>query len=163
MANHDWLQNRFLVALGKWENVCSGQVEDEDFERSFVARALAEWPARCSELKKLIERFETEMSPIQVLTGPPLSSCDPETRAWLSGVIDRLWRDRIGVEELVGSATAALKGVNRSFGELKRALATDSPQRESRERVAEAVKAFRRSCERLAGAISRFPSEILVA
>jgi hypothetical protein len=163
LANHDWLQNRFLVALGKWENVCSGQVEDDDFEESFVSRGLREWPARCAELEKLIVRFETEMSPAQVLTVPPLLSCDTETKVWLSALIDSVWRKRIGVEELVGSATEALEAVNRSFDVLKEALIRGRLSPGRCEQVATAVISFRRSCERLAGALSRFPSEILVA
>lgn len=158
-ASHDWLQNRFLVVLGKWENVCDGQVEDEEFERTVVERELTVWADRRSQLAQLIERFEGEMSPVQVLNDPPLSACDTDTKEWLGELIHEAWLEQVAVPALVKTATDALAGADAAFESLQD-LRGDGLRGEE---LGDGVHAFRKSCEQLARAISRFPSEILIA
>jgi len=162
-TNHDWLQNRFLVALGKWENVRLGLVEDDNFEEWFVRVGLAEWPGRRSKMVSLLGRFEVEMSPAQIFGCPPLCSCDAPTRIWLSNVVHQLWLERSGVERHLSCANLALEEASARFLELGRALFA-APRGASLEQdqVLAELRRFRISCEQLAQSLSRFPSMILV-
>ena len=162
-VNHDWLQNQFILALGKWENVCNGDVEDERFESVFVPGALRDWPRRREDVAGLIGRFEVEMSPTRLFDDPPLSRCDAEIKAWLPDLIHSLWLERYRVKELVCTAREALEEADRAFSELELRLASAEADAGGRGSVvAGAVAEFRTRCERLARCISKFPSEIRV-
>jgi len=162
-VNHDWLQNQFILALGKWENICNGDVEDERFEAAFVPGGLRDWPQRREDLSGLIDRFEREMSPIRLFADPPLSHCDTKTRAWLPDLIHSLWLERYRVKELVFAAREAIESADRAFFALKRFFPREgSNSRDRSSDLARAVAEFRTRCEQLARCISKFPSEIRV-
>jgi hypothetical protein len=162
--NHDWLKNRFIVALNSWLRLLDGAIEDSILENSFLAEVLPQWEARRSEASDLIREFEKEMSPRTLLAEPPLSRCDGQTKQWLGELIHGLWLVRVAAKELTASAESCVAAADAAYAELTQAvkirpkgelLPAMKPHRHLFER-------FRDACQKLGAAMSEFPHEIKV-
>ena len=162
--NHDWLKNRFIVALNSWLRLLDGAIEDSILEKSFIPDVLPQWEARRSEASVLIREFEREMSPRQLFSEPPLSRCDGQTKQWLGDLIHGLWLIRVSAKELTATAESSVAAVDAAYAELSR-VARTRPQGElladmkSHRRLFEQ---FRDACQKMGSAISEFPQEIKV-
>lgn len=162
--NHDWLKNRFIVALNSWLRLLDGAIEDSILEKSFLSDVLPQWEVRRNEVNELIRDFEKEMSPRQLFSEPPLSRCDGQTKRWLGELIHGLWLVRVSAKELTTTAESAVAAADTAYAELSRVVRTRpkcavlagmKPHRHLFER-------FRDACQKLGAAISEFPQEVQV-
>jgi hypothetical protein len=161
--NHDWLKNRFLLALGKLINVLDDRIEDDEFLASFVGGGIKVWEAEYPEVLALIECFSAKMSPKVLFDRPPMSLW-PKEKTWLPTVVDVMWRNRVRADELVQSARESATSANEAYLRLRSEWGAES-DRMSVERLRQSrvrVVAFRDDCQELARAIEKFPNRILV-
>jgi len=162
--NHDWLKNRFIVALNSWLRLLDGEIEDKMLEQSFLTQVLPQWEVRRQEISALLREFPSAMSPRQLFDEPPLSRCDNKTKEWLGEFMHALWLTRVSAESLTATAEATRAAADRAYadilqvlknrepGDLKRAI---KPYRDLCDR-------FRNACQELGAALSEFPHEIKV-
>jgi len=162
--NHDWLKNRFIVALNSWLRLLDGAIEDSILEKSFLSDVLPQWEAQRGEVGELIRDFEKEMSPMQLFSEPPLSRCDPHTKQWLGELVHRLWLIRVCAKELTSTAERSVSAMDTAYAELSQIVRTRptgdlvssmKPHRRLFER-------FRDACQNLGETVSEFPHEIKV-
>ena len=162
--NHDWLKNRFIVALNSWLRLLDGAIEDSILEKAFLRDVLPQWETRRSEVNALIQDFEKEMSPRQLFNELPLSRCDAQTKQWLGELVHRLWIMRVSAKELTSTAKRFVSAADTAYTELSqivRARPTGDlvtnmkPHRRLFER-------FRDACQKLGDTVSEFPHEINV-
>jgi hypothetical protein len=162
--NHDWLKNRFTVALNSWLRLLDGAIEDSILEQSFVPEVLPQWEARHDQLNELVRDFEMEMSPRRLFREPPLSRCDEQTKLWLGDLIHRLWLSRVAVRELASAAHRCVSAADAAYGDISQAVKAHSAggllanMRSQRQLFAR----FRDACQELGTALSEFPHEIEV-
>lgn len=162
--NHDWLKNQLSLALGKLMNVLSGEVEDESFRERFRHSILAEWPEKRNEISDLLKDFVQEMSPRNLFREPPLCGCDEDTKMWLGELIHRRWAEGSETQNLLSEAARCLEEANLAYHALISLGWSATPYPEEPEpEVLDAAIRFRKACEALGRALSRFPSEVAVA
>lgn len=160
--NHDWLKNRYLIALGAWLNLLDGELQDDSLERSFVSQVFPQWEQGAREALEIAEVFELEMSPRCLFGQLPLARCDEETRTWLGQLVHTIWMMRYKVPELVAEIITQVKRVDAVYNQLQVALqicadrTSAAELRPLRPQFAE----FRLRCLHLARAIEKLPSEI---
>jgi hypothetical protein len=162
--NHDWLKNQLSPALGKWLNVISGEVEDESFAEHLQRSAFAEWPEKRHEITVLLNDFIREMSPLTLFLEPPLSGCDDETKKWLGELVHRRWAEASETQALLSEAERCLEEADLAYGTLVSRSSLPIPHLETElEFLLTAAARFRKACEALGRALSKFPSEVTVA
>lgn len=154
--NHDWLKNRFIPALAKWLNLLDDEVEDPDFELAFLRTVLPQWAERRADIRALLDDFEWQMSPVNLL---PEESDD-----WLIGLVHALWLQRRPVRCWVDEAGGRFADVNRAYQELLDQLRLEEPHEASAwlRPLRPAFARFCECCQRLARCLEVFPSEIRI-
>jgi hypothetical protein len=162
--NHDWLKNRFLTALASFINILDDLVEDPEAEKRFVQKTLPQWSARTLEASRLIDDFESEMSPRALFQQPPLSRCGSATRRWLPDLAHQLWRHRVNAGAMCADAREALVKANEAYEQVVGSVGSCADPSE-----AQALRPFRdrfevllAACEQFSKSISRFPGRIEV-
>jgi hypothetical protein len=161
--NHDWLKNRFLLALGKLINVLDDRIEDDEFLASFVGGGIKVWEAEYPQVLSLIASFSAKMSPKVLFDRPPMSRW-PKEKTWLPTVVDLIWRNRVQANALVQSAHESATSANEAYVRLRSQWGAESVRmsverlRKSRAQIVE----FRDACQELARVIEKFPNRILV-
>jgi len=162
--NHDWLKNQYMPALAKYLNLLDDQLEDLEFERSFILETLPEWEAHRAEALALARSFESEMSPQRLFDAPPLARCDEATKQWLGEFIHTLWLKRYPVRQWISGAVTATEHADTAYQKLH-AMLRACPNVYSAE-VTRPYRAqfgeLRARCQDLANAVSKFPSEVKV-
>jgi hypothetical protein len=159
--NHDWLKNQFSPALGKWLNVIAGEVEDEGFGEHLRRSVLAEWPEKRPEIATLLDDFLYEMSPRTLFREQPLSGCDDETKKWLGELVHQRWAEASETQALLKEAVFCLEEADLAYRSLVSGglLAISHPEKAELELLPAAAR-FRKTCDALGRALSKFPSEV---
>jgi hypothetical protein len=152
--NHDWLKNRFIPALAKWLNLLDDQLEDPDFEHSFVACVLPQWEQHRDEALALPRDFESQMSPRTLL--------GPRSEGWLGTLVHLLWLSRYPVRRWAEQALAAAREVEVEFRRLRERLTSCADTRAvvALRPMRPMFASFRERCQQLARAIEAFLSEV---
>ena len=160
LFNHDRLKNKYLPALSTFLNILDDKIEDDEFERSFVADTFPGWELRHAEVTALIHDFESEMSPRNLLD----RSWRTPDKSWLSRLVDILWHSRYPVAEWLSEAQDAARQTNESYLRLCRELekSRDIEQSERLRQLRDDFARFRNGCQDLAISIEKFPRKILV-
>ncbi len=141
----------------------AGEVESSSAEAEVEVLELDRWAQRRSDIEVLLEMFEPRMSPRSLFDQPPLSRCDEQTKMWLGTLVHQMWLGRYPVREWVEAARDALYKADRAWLELAQALDAVSPV--TVERLVAAgpeIERLQEACQRLASAIEKFPSSVLV-
>jgi hypothetical protein len=162
--NHDWLKNRYLPALAKWNNVLDERVEDPAFEAKFLTELLPQWEQHRVSSIDLIETFEREMSPSVLFNQSPLQECSTTPQGWLSNLVHVLWLRRYPIQIWTSTAGKCVSEIDETYRILEETIAAvDSEFTASRMRPHQPLfKEFRQRCQSLARAIEQFPSRISV-
>ena len=162
--NHDWLKNRYLLALGAWMNLLNGNLEDYELEISFVDSVLPEWETHCEQAIQLARDFEEEMSPRRLFDGPLLVGCSPGTKEWLGPLVHALWLQRCPVDRWVTEAIVCAKDCDMAYHRLEKKLreCSDAKSVRALRGLQDLFGEFRRCCQGLTVAISQFPSQVSV-
>lgn len=157
--SHDWLKNKYMTALAKFLNLLDDEIEDPEFERSFVPTILPQWGAHVEEVVSLVKDFERCMSPGGLFLMPPLSGCDELTRRWLGDFVHSLWLSKYSVREAVEEALAAVGRVEDVYRLIQRELqgCADVCSAADLRPLRTHFAAFRELCEQLAGMVERLP------
>lgn len=119
--NHNWLQNKYIPALGKWQNLLSGKVKDSQTGADFSSVILSEWESHCNEARKLVDDYTAEMSPVQLFDCEPLIRCGERLKCWLRPVIHELWKVRHSVDERISDVKTSFHEANS----IERCLASE--------------------------------------
>jgi len=158
--NHQWLKNEFIRHLRAFIQRLSRPEPDERRLAEFVR---ADWPKlaeRRDDLANLLATAEDALSPRQVLEEPPLSSCGPETRAWLSRLVHALWLQRTPIRRRVEEASAALGEVWECYVGLDQVVERAGP--DELRSAAKLFSAFAAKVDRLSRCLTELPSRIEV-
>jgi hypothetical protein len=162
--NHDWLKNQYMPALAKNLNLLDDLIEDDEFAQSFVSHVLPAWEKHRGEAIDLAGTFESEMSPRALFASSPLCNCTEETKGWLGSLVHMLWLKRYPISEWVAEAAQAVEQTDAAYQRLREAFqdnhsfAGGEPSPKSKEQFVE----FRRNCQLMANAISKFPGDVNV-
>lgn len=159
--NHDWFK-RYLYASARWINVMEGRVEPAPAQEPFLSGRVTEWEAHRAELDWLLEHFCDEMSPRVLFDHPPLDRCPAETRAWLSLVIDGLWRVREGVPARLAALKRAIQDADGSYNALIWTARSANSNESDAAAIRLALVDFHRACSRVFTALQQFPRAIKV-
>jgi hypothetical protein len=162
--NHDWLKNQYMPALAKCINLIDGKIEDREFEWNFYFHVLQQWEHHEVELLSLLKDFELEMTPRVLLSIPPLSRADAETKGWLGNLIHELWLARYGVRDLLAETSKHHSDLNTKYSQLKVAFHKSPDLRDAigNSVVRDLIVRFRNGCLALAKTIEKFPSTVRV-
>ncbi len=162
--NHDWLKNQFTTALAKWLNLLDDQIEDNDFEQSFILSVLPKWDSHRDEALAIVHDFEQQMSPQSLFEQEPLSRCDEDTKEWMGELVHQLWLVRYPVKEWVANADTAVKNTNTAYDQLQQQLqnCTNTKSAQALQPLRKQFAQFSESCQKLAKAIEQFPNEVKV-
>jgi len=160
--NHDWLKNKFIVALEGLVNIAEGKVFADEFCRAEIDELLGQWEPEYAAAVQLIGSFESCMSPRTLFERPPLSRW-PKEKTWLPDVVNALWRVRVRAEELTGHARCQAEAANRSYEELK-CLFENAAEIANGELSCcrEPFGQFLANCNELSAAFAAFPHKIQV-
>ncbi len=161
--NHDWLKNDFLIAFDKFINILDDRIEDDEFMVGFVENGLLTWGLEYPLALELIECFASKMSPMVLFDRPPMSRW-PSKKRWLPMLVDRLWRNRHQIDELVDAAREKAKQANKSYLTLMAELesAAGAAKIHRARQIRDHFVQFRSDCRAMASAIGRLPHRILV-
>jgi hypothetical protein len=161
--NHDWLKNQYMPALAKFLNLLNDQIEDPQFEQTFVMDVLPKWEGHYDQAKQLPQDFEQEMSPRRFVERVDFGSSDYDGRR-LADLMHHLWLARYPIQEWVEQAKEQVRKTDRAYRELQESLAEcdDVRSAEALRPFREEFAAFRDQCQELATTIEQFPSEIKV-
>lgn len=162
--NHDWLKNKFSLALEKAVKIAQERIEDDEFAFKFIDNALPEFEIEMQTARELIDSFEGAMSPCVLLDREPLCRLNDHHRDWLGRVVHACWKHRTGAGELVDAATERLEKALAAFHRLSQCIEGKCGKLEGQQLACcrNELLAFRDACGELGTAISRFPSRILV-
>jgi hypothetical protein len=161
---HDWLKNKFSLALEKAVKIAQERIEDDKFAARFIETALPEFEIEMQTARELIDSFEQSMSPRVLVDREPLCRLNDHHRDWLGRVVYACWRNRIGASELVDAANKRLEQALAAFYRLRQCIEGKCGKLEGQQLACcrTELLAFRDACGELGTAISRFPSRILV-
>jgi hypothetical protein len=159
--NHNWLQNVVLVGLRHALEIVAGGVRPHGVHRALSADVLR-WAVRGQETRRLLLRFEEEMSPRLFFDVPPLSRCSLETKGWLVPVTHQLWLSRERVADGIAAGLAAYDAVEHAYGAVAAALQAlpDAMTAEDLREFRVPLETFAAACESLSHAISDLPRRI---
>jgi hypothetical protein len=161
--NHDWLKNKFLRHLSACIRRLESPNPDEARLAEFFNEDLLEWESRRADAERLLKAFEHEMSPRKLLTVPPLSRFDDNTKRWLGDLVHGLWLARYSVRSWLQNANRALAGADGSYKRVRQSLRKpETAKNRIGELVREDMACFRDRCVELTEALSEFPSEIQI-
>jgi len=162
--NHDWLKNKFSLALEKAVKIAQERIEDDEFAFKFIDNALPEFEIEMQTARELIDSFEESMSPRVLLDREPLCRLNDHHRDWLGRVVHACWKHRTGAGELVDTATERLEKALAAFYRLRQCIEGKCGKLEGQQLACcrTELLAFRDACGELGTASSRFPSRILV-
>lgn len=162
--NHDWLKNKFSLALEKAVKIAQERIEDDEFASKFIDNAVPDFEIGMQTARELIDSFEQSMSPRVLLDREPLCRLNDHYRDWLGRVVHTCWKQRIGASELVETATTRLEEALAAFHRLRQCIEGKCGKLEGQQLACcrTELLAFRDACGELGTAISRFPSRILV-
>jgi hypothetical protein len=162
--NHDWLKNKFSLALEKAVKIAQERIEDDEFAAKFIENALPEFESEMQTARELIDSFEQSMSPRVLLEREPLCRLSDDHRNWLGQVIHACWKHRIGASELVDKATARLEEALSAFVRLRHCIEGKCGKLEGQQLACcrAELLVFRDACGELGIAFSRFPNRIMV-
>jgi hypothetical protein len=110
----------------------------------------------------MLDRFESEMSPMVFFDRVPLCRCSDETKEWLMPLIHDLWMRREYVNEKVGSVRRAYDAAEQTYETVRVALGKvpEPPTVEDLSSFERVLRIFTTCCETLSRAISALPHEI---
>lgn len=156
--SHDWLRNKFLVAIGKGLNVAAGKIEDPEFEERFLGRVLPEWETRKDDAQRLAATAESALSSRRWLELPPLDRLPMTDREWLGEVAHDVWlRD----SHFVSWRDRVVGAVGRADGRYASLRAFVPPRvLGGRPEMEKALRDFEEACAELATAVSDWPSRV---
>jgi hypothetical protein len=162
--NHDWLKNKFSLALERAVKIAQERIEDDAFAARFIENALPEFDAEMQNARELIGSFEGSMSPRVLLDREPLCRLDDRHRDWLGQVVHACWKHRIGASELVDTAIARLEEALSAFVRLRQCIEGKCGKLEGQQLACcrAELLVLRDACGELGIAISRFPNRIMV-
>jgi hypothetical protein len=162
--NHDWLKNRYILALAKFLNLLDDRVEDAEFEQAFISTVLPEWERHKTEAWQIARDFEESMSPKSLFTKAPLCRCDQPTVEWLGRLAHQLWLARYPVAQWVSNVCAQLEAGDEAYQQIQNALkdCRNTQSAEELQKFREYFVEFRQRCQDVANAMSTFPREVNV-
>ena len=155
--NHDWLKNRYLPRLAAYLNIITGRASNPRWIREFDQMVLAEWRTHAAEGRRVVEAFESTMSPAAALVRARRFTADE--RAWLPAVADSLWRARLDIDVTCNAARAQFDAAERAFAKLDGRFGS-MPQTSSLEELEDCLKTFQAECETLAACVASLPREV---
>jgi hypothetical protein len=158
---HDWLKNRYLMAISKALRVLDREVDDETFLARFIEQDLRDWVERSGEVIDLIESFVLEMSPRVLLEAPSLCCCDEDIKGWLAEVVHALWMARYQVDRWIDEALQRCASAQAVYEQLDREL-KDRPPDGDYGALRPQFAALHRSLLDLSSSLEQFPREIRV-
>ena len=158
------MKNGYIPALEKFLHLLADELEDAEFEQTFIPSVLPLWEEHHAEAMQLSKDFAQGMSPKRLLEHPPLSSIDDETRQWLGEVVHELWLARNPVHQWSQEAEARIEAVANTYDRIRLELLNCSTpySAESLRSSYELFCQFCQCCRDLASAIERFPCEVEV-
>ena len=159
--NHDWLKNRFLVAVGSFLSAVSGEGYSVKKALGPLKHVMAQWPERQDKLNQILEEFEDTMSPATLLDSPPLDRLDGTTRQWLGRLVHLLWWKGRGNEARLAGVEEARRRADDTYERLMAQLNGADAEREV-EILEAAAKDVYAEFQGLAEAMHRLPSKIEV-
>lgn len=162
--NHDWLKNKFSLALEKAVKIAQERIEDDEFAVRFIENALPEFDAEMQNARELIGSFEGSMSPRVLLDREPLCRLDDRHQDWLRQVVHLCWKSRIRASELIDTATKRLDETLAAYGQLRQCIDGNCGKLEGQQLACcrEELLTFRNAVGELGAAISKFPNRIRV-
>lgn len=171
--NHNWLKNKFLNRLDAFIARLMTSKPNKERLLSFLEEDYPMWLEQSKEAEWLIERFESEMSPLTLFQAPPLSQLNNETSLWLKELIHVLWRARYNMEDMVRTANNTLRGINIAFKDiagriaelitaLERKQLLDEWDLDRKQSLITKFQEFRNECAFFSKTLSHFPHEVLV-
>lgn len=131
--------------------------------REFLGDDLPQWMERRRQAENLLDRFEIEMSPRQLLQQPPLDRISYDTQEWLGPLVHALWLARHRVQTLLSRARLCLVSVDSAYSDLsngvRKTRTGDLPYLLAR---LAAFRGFREKLLSLSEALTAFPHRIMV-
>jgi hypothetical protein len=136
------------------------EVPDEGAIRRFLAEDLKEWPDKAMSLRRLLDSFETQMSPASLVNEPPLCRLDADVRRWLADVAHLAWLSRLPIKAWVRAATTELDEAEMLYARLP--AGEDANDAQGHPRLIAEFELFETTCRQLSEALSRFPGKMVV-
>ena len=116
--NHDEIRNGFALAVARFSNWATGQVED-DLAHRMLCRSLAEWPERRAVALSLLASAPLALSPARRLEEYPLNGLDDESRWLLAKTVDDAWRESSRIEVRLEELRKRVLAVDESVRKLE--------------------------------------------
>lgn len=157
ILNHDWLKNEYLKNLdGLILRMQTSSLFDANIASEMQAY-LSTWERKHSEIEKLLNLAEDNLSPSTLFYKEPLNRCSAGHRSWLEPLIHGLWLFRYGVREKVIEARGLLSDADRTVGKLK----VDLLKNDLDNNIGIALENFADTVKQLSQVISGLPTKVL--
>ena len=148
--SHDWLRNRFLPRLHARLALVRAGVHAHPLTMNSLDNGIREWPDRGAEALQLADTFDTMMSPLRWVENLA-PSLGPDVASFVRCTTEEAWRTRHQVDAIVREIRARHSEADRCYEEWVRRPSSNT-----------ALRDLARHCERLAQALSRLPSRIVL-
>jgi hypothetical protein len=164
LFNHDWLKNRYLLALETYLNILAGLVDNPGLEATYIDNILPEWELYSPEGIALIREFKTYMSPAVLFKMLPLRNCEPRERELLATLVDARWRERYPIATWTAEAQASWRGVQEAYRVLRCQIELCGLPRNTGalRPLAGYFEDYRTACRRIARSIELLPGTLRV-
>lgn len=156
--HHDQLKNEFLNRFGAFFLRLDHASPNREYLQSFVESDFTRWPELSARARELLATFEAEMTPATRFQSGVLTRLSPSDAAWARQIVHAIWKQRLGVDDLLQSLTAALDDADRAWSGVNARLGTASI--EALRALRAEWQAFYDDCVRLSEAFSRLPHRI---
>jgi hypothetical protein len=162
--NHDWLKNAYIPALSTWINLLNNEIEDPEFEKSFIGEVFIQWEENSSKVLLLIDDFCELMSPKCLFERLPLKRCKDDFKEWMIPFIHEFWFTRYPVKKWVEDASKKAGVVDQLYKRIKKTMTNCSNIHSAEEfnTYKNLFHDFSMSCRELASSIEKFPGEVKV-
>jgi hypothetical protein len=148
--SHDWLRNRFLPRLHARLALARAGVHAHPLTMKSLEEGIREWPERGAEALQLADTFDIIMSPLRWIENlAPLLGSD--VASFVRCATDEAWRTRHQVDSIVREIRTRHSEADRCYQEWVRRPSSST-----------ALRDMARHCERLAQALSKLPSRIIL-
>jgi hypothetical protein len=118
--SHDQLKNEFVPLLSKSIRIVEGRVHDDVFESTLAERVPEVCGVLCNSVLALVDGMVASLTPAAYLGVAPLNNLDPDSRRWLSEVIEATWLENMCIERIRDDVRDAVDGVKRQLRALDR-------------------------------------------
>ena len=157
---HDWLNNRYMISLLALISVVRGSVESSQLDA--INKIISSWKDNAPTAKKLMDTYESEMSPRKLFGQSPLNNLAPDDREQLATIAHIVWLERYNIKTQISDIRKCMTLINATMDSSKDFIKTESDIKYDKDLLLIVLDYIYQLCRFLSEKFSQLQKDIVV-